>query len=48
MYWPVRIEARLGLHSAVVTKALGKCTPSRAIRSMFGVLSAGSRKPIAS
>ena len=37
-------------HSAVVTKALGKCAPSRAIRSRFGVSGnpALLRKPSAS
>ena len=36
-YWPVRIDARLGEHSAVVTNAFGTCAPRSAIRSRFGV-----------
>ena len=42
-YTPVRIDARLGLHSAVVTKAFLKCAPSRAIRSSCGVSEPGLR-----
>ena len=37
MYCPVRIDARLGEHSDVLTKALAKWAPSRAMRSRFGV-----------
>ena len=37
MYWPVRMVARLGEQSDVVTKAFAKCAPSLAMRSRFGV-----------
>src|SRR6266436_285564 len=40
-YWPVRKLARLGEHRGVVTNALRKVTPSRAMRSTFGVLAKG-------
>lgn len=38
-YCPVRIDARLGEHSDVVTNALRTCAPSAAIRSSAGVSS---------
>jgi len=37
MYWPVKIEARLGEHSDVLTNAFTRCAPSLAIRSIVGV-----------
>ncbi len=40
-YWPVRIDARLGEHRAVVTNAFGSLTPRLARASMFGVSSQG-------
>ena len=40
-YWPVRKLARAGEQSGVVTKALRNIAPSRAMRSMFGVLRNG-------
>lgn len=39
MYCPVKIEARLGEQSDVVTNALTRWAPSRAIRSKAGVSS---------
>src|SRR5207248_11046802 len=40
-YAPVKKLARDGRHRALVTKALRNRTPSRAMRSMFGVFSSG-------
>ena len=37
MYWPVRMVARLGEQSDVVTKVLARYAPWLAIRSRFGV-----------
>ena len=37
-YWPVRIAARLGVQMEFVAKTLFSSAPSRANRSMFGVL----------
>jgi hypothetical protein len=36
--FPVRIVARLGVQMLLATNALRKIMPSRAMRSMFGVL----------
>jgi hypothetical protein len=39
MYWPVRIEARTGEQSDVVTNALAMCAPCVAMVSIAGVSS---------